>query len=272
MQVIGHRGCRGLLPENTIVSFKEAIRLGVDAIELDVVLSKDMDVVVSHEPFMSKITCLRPDGSEIPVEEDQKINLFEMSYKAIKTYDCGLKGNYKFPEQRSLMAYKPLLIDAIQECEEYIQCNNKRAIDYIIEIKSKEEFYNTFYPQPDKYVDAILHAIDLCQVLGELILKSFDINILNEIKKKRPAQKVSLLVNREENIEEKLKELQFIPEIIGPYFELLDAKMVQEYKTLGFDILPWTINAESDMKTILEFGVDGIITDYPNRLLALLNC
>lgn len=270
MQVIGHRGCRGLLPENTIVSFKEAIRLGVDAIELDVVLSKDLDVVVSHEPFMSKITCLKPDGSEISVAEDQQINLFQMSYKDIKTYDCGLKGNYKFPEQRSLMACKPLLIDAIQECEAYIQKNNKEAIDYIIEIKSVVAYYGLFYPQPDRYVDAILRAIDQCNPLGKIILKSFDVNILNEIKKKRPDQKISLLINREESIEEKLNELDFIPEILGPYFELLDREIVQNYKELGFEIFPWTINAESSMKSLIALGVDGIITDYPNKLLKLL--
>ena len=78
---------------------------------------------------------------------------------------------------------------------------------------------------------------------------------------------MSLLINRDENIEEKLKRINFVPEIIGPYFELLDRDTVVKYKGLGFQIFPWTINVYDDIQRIKDYGVDGLITDYPNKLL-----
>lgn len=269
MKIIGHRGCRGLYPENTIIAFKEAIKMGVHALELDVVMSGDNQIVVSHEPFMSQITCLKPCGSEISSEEDRKFNLFKMSYDEIKSFDCGLKDNYKFPHQKSVAAYKPLLKETIQICEQYAT-SLKRSVEYIIEIKSQPELYEEFYPTPEHYVRTLLQTLEQYSISDRIILKSFDVSVLNEIKRQYPSQKISLLINRDESIADKLNLLNVTPEILGPYFELLDATVVNSYKKKGFAILPWTVNDITEINTLVTYGVDGLITDFPNRVISLV--
>jgi len=270
MLLIGHRGCRGLLPENTIASFKEAIKLGVHAIELDVVVSGDNQIIVSHEPFMSQTYCLKPDNTEITDDEDQVFNLFQIPYEKIKQFDCGLKKHHRFLNQKKQKAYKPLLKETIDVCEDFVKQNSQKSIDYIIEIKSNSKYYNIFYPKPATYVKLVLETISEYDFQNRIILKSFDVAILNEIKKQRPGIKMSLLINREEVIDEKLDELTFVPEILGPYFELLTKENVAKYQNKGFQIFTWTVNEFSDIERIQSFGVDGIITDYPNRLVEVL--
>jgi glycerophosphoryl diester phosphodiesterase len=269
MKIIGHRGFRGLYPENTLVGFTKAIKLGVDAIELDVVMSGDGKIVVSHEPFMSQITCLKPNGEELVESEDQQFNLYQMSYEDIKQFDCGLKVNQKFPDQKSIAAYKPLLSEVIEVCDAYAKRVNS-TIDYIIEIKSDVELYEEFYPNPTRYVKSILETLDTYSIYERVVLKSFDVNILKEIKKQQPSQKTSLLINRDESIEGKLKQLDFTPEILGVYFKLLSEKVVTHYKNEGFLINAWTVNSVKSLQRVIAYGVDGIITDYPNRLIGLI--
>ena len=218
MLVVGHRGCRGLLPENTIDGFIEAIRLGVDAVELDIIVSRDKEIVVSHEPFMSRITCLKPDGTAISIKEDEQYNLFKMSYKEIQAFDCGLKEHPKFPNQIKIPAYKPLLVEAIIACEAFSKQHQMKQITYVVEIKSKPDFYNVFFPEPKEHVQLILKALKFFQLGDRLILKSFDVNILNEIKRQSPKTKTSLLINKEESIDKKLQKVNFTPEILGPYY------------------------------------------------------
>ena len=270
MLLIGHRGCRGLLPENTIASFKEAIKLGVHAVELDIVITGDNKVVVSHEPFMSQIYCLKPDGSQLTSDEDQKYNLFQMSYEEIKQFDCGFKKHPRFPNQKDQKAYKPLLKEVIETCENFAKKNSHQPISYVIEIKSNPKYYNVFYPEPYEYVKLVLETISAYDFKKRIVLKSFDVAVLNEIKKQGPEIKVSLLVNREEVISDKLERLNFTPEILGPYYELLNKEEVIKYQDLGLLIYTWTVNEMTDIERIQSYGVDGIITDFPNRLIGVL--
>jgi glycerophosphoryl diester phosphodiesterase len=269
MNIIGHRGFRGLYPENTLIAFTEAIKIGVDAIELDIVMSADGKIVVSHEPFMSQITCLKPNGSELTAQEDQQFNLYKMSYEEIKQFDCGLKKNPKFPEQNSIAAYKPLLSETIEVCDTFAASQNT-SIDYIIEIKSDADLYGTFYPNPPEYVTAIFKVLDVYSICDRVILKSFDVTILNEIKRQRPSQKTSLLINREESIKEKLKQLDFTPETLGVYFKLLSEDIVMYYKNKGVLINAWTVNNTKKIQEVIALNVDGVITDYPDRALNLI--
>ena len=128
----GHRGCRGLMPENSIEAFRRAIELGVHTLELDIAVSKDNVVIVSYEPFISRKTCLGVNGNKIPKEEDKKHNLYDMPYEEIKTYDTGSKRHKKFPFQKNIKAYKPTLLEVIQTCD---ALNNN--IKYNIEFKSR---------------------------------------------------------------------------------------------------------------------------------------
>src|SRR5436305_9759012 len=98
----GHRGCRGLLPENTIPAFLKALELGVSTLEMDVVITKDKQVLVSHDPFMSHEICRSPEGKYITAEEERSHNLYRINLAQISQYDCGMQPHPRFPEQKKI--------------------------------------------------------------------------------------------------------------------------------------------------------------------------
>ena len=117
----GHRGCRGLLPENSIVAMKKAVDLGVTTLELDVVISADHQVLLSHEPFLSHEICLDSNGNEIYENNEKSYNLYKMNYDEIRKCDCGSKIHPRFLSQEKVKTYKPLLSEMIDSVENYIQ-------------------------------------------------------------------------------------------------------------------------------------------------------
>lgn len=265
IDIQGHRGCRGLLPENSLPAFEKAIDLGVHTLELDIVISKDHQVVVSHEPYLNPLICYNLEGETIQDNLEASYNLYEMHYETIKSYDCGSKFHPTYPNQDKLKTYKPLL-------SEVFDLVKRKASDvkFNIEIKSAPEYYGIFTPQPKAYVKLVLDEITRHQMTHLVNLQSFDVTILEEIKKQDPSMKVALLIDDNETIEGKLKTLSYLPEIISPYFKLLTEDVVKSYQAKGFQVIPWTVNDKKDMEQVIDWQVDGIITDYPDRLIALL--
>lgn len=264
LDIQGHRGCRGLYPENSIPAFEKAITLGVTTLELDIAITKDKEVVVSHEPFMSRTICFNSEGEEIPEEMDMKHNLYEMTHSEIKQFDCGTKLHPTYPDQTKLKTYKPLLSEVFELAK-----TKNPDIKFNIEIKSKPEYYGIYIPQPDEYVQIVLDEIEESGLRSNVNLQSFDLVILEEIKKQSSNMPVALLVDEDETIQTKLEKLSYKPEIISPYFRLLTSEIINEYHSKDFLIIPWTVNEEQDMFKMLRWNVDGIITDYPDRLLEI---
>ncbi|SDH99454.1 glycerophosphoryl diester phosphodiesterase [Winogradskyella thalassocola] len=265
IDIQGHRGCRGLLPENSLPAFEKAIDLGVHTLELDIVISKDHKVVVSHEPYMNPIICLNPEGDVLPDNSEDIYNLYHMNYDEINQFDCGSKFHPKYPQQEKLKTYKPLLAEVFNLAK-----TKNSEVKFNIEIKSETSYYDIFTPQPEVYVKLVLDEIELNGMLSRVNLQSFDVVILEEIKKQLPTMVVALLVEDNEIIDDKLEELSFQPEIISPYFKLLTAKSVKAYQAKGYQVIPWTLNEVEDMKQMLSWKVDGIITDYPNKLIEVI--
>ncbi len=265
IDVQGHRGCRGLFPENSLPAFEKAIDLGVNTLELDLAISKDRKVVVSHEPYINKLFCLNTLGEEITLEEEKVYNLFKMNYQQIKAFDCGTKQYTRFPDQQKIKTYKPLL----SEVFDLAKAKNSN-VKFNIEIKADPKYDNIYTPEPKEFVRLVLNLIEQYGVFESTNLQSFDIRILEEIKKQAPKMRLSLLVDENETIEDKLSKLSFIPEIISPYFGLLDAKTIHIYQSKQIQIIPWTVNSEKDMQLMIDYQVDGIITDYPNKLIEIL--
>ena len=265
LDIQGHRGCRGLLPENSLPAFQKAIELGVTTLELDLAISKDKQVVVSHEPFISRIYCLDSLGNEIPEEDDKKYNLYQMTFEEIKMFNCGSKAHLRFPKQDNFKTYKPLLSEVITLADSLNQ-----NIRYNIEIKAQPSYDEIFIPKPEEFVRLVLGVIQKYDISDRCNLQSFDVRVLNELKRQNPEIVQALLIDGSESIEEKLKELDFKPEIISPAFELLNKKMVGHYQNLDYKIIPWTVNTPEDMQVMIDLGVEGIITDYPDILVGLL--
>jgi glycerophosphoryl diester phosphodiesterase len=267
LEVQGHRGCRGLFPENSLPAFQKAIDLGVTTLEMDLVISKDKKVVVSHDPFMNHEIALDIDGNEISEANEKSYNLYTMDYDSIKMYDCGSKPHPRFPNQKKLKVYKPLLEEVIDLAESQTQ----HTILYNIEIKSLPKWDNVFTPKVEEFVGLALHVIHQKGIASRTTLQSFDVRALEEIKRTSPNMQISLLVDEDESIFDKLKLLSFKPEIISPYFELLNVEIVKRLHAQGFKVIPWTLNEEADIINMISYGVDGIITDYPDQLIKILN-
>jgi glycerophosphoryl diester phosphodiesterase len=266
----GHRGARGLFPENTITAFIEAVKLGVDTLEMDVVISKDLQVVVSHEAWMNDVFCTRPDGKEVEANSKDKYNLYKMTYAEIAKYDCGIRGNKEFFLQKKMTERKPLLTDVIKKVEAFATESKLPAIKYNIEIKSEEGEDNVFNPEPKMFVELVYQEIEKQKIMARTNLQSFDVRILQEIKKKYPSTQMALLVENEDGLDVNLKRLGFIPNTYSPDFYLVDEELIQSVHERNMKLIPWTVNEIPDIKKLVGFGVDGIISDYPNRVIEII--
>jgi glycerophosphoryl diester phosphodiesterase len=267
VQVQGHRGDRGNFPENTIPAFISAVKKGVDVIELDVVVSKDKKVVVSHEPFMHSLYVLTPSGDSISENKQESFNIYKMPYDSIKKFDSGSKGNRLFPNQQKQKTYKPLLSEAIDSVETYIAENNLKPVSYNIELKSSEDKYGKYQPAPEEFVNLVMEVIQNKNIEQKMNLQSFDVNILNEIHKSYPEVETAYLIYTE-GIEKNLALLDFQPEIYSPHYELVkDTAFVDSIKSMEMKLIPWTVNEPKAIKKMIELNVDGIITDYPERII-----
>lgn len=263
--VQGHRGARGLMPENTVPAFLLALDSGVTTLEMDLAVTKDKQLVVSHEPWMSAATCLNADGNVIKVKEEMKHNIFQMTYEQVKAWDCGSKGNEKFPQQRRLKVSKPLLRDVIVEVEDHIKSFSHYEVDYNIEIKSLPEGDGKFHPKPAEFSDLVYQLIDQYLPMDRIVIQSFDLRVLKYFHTKYPKVRLALLVENLNAIEENVAKLGFTPSIYSPDFTLLSKDEIKTCHRLKMRVIPWTVNEEKDMDELKEWGVDGIITDYPDR-------
>lgn len=262
----GHRGCRGLLPENSIQAMLKAIDLGVTTLEMDVVISKDNQVVLSHEPFLSYEIALDLNGKEIEEKEEKSYNLYQMNYEQIKQYDCGTKIHPRFLEQQKIKTYKPLLSEVIDSVEHYIKIKHPgKKIYYNIETKTTIEGDGIFHPKTEDFVNLMVKVIKEKQIDNRVFIQSFDVRTLGFLHKEYPEFKTVLLIENELSIDENLKLLGFKPDVYSPYFKLLDKKKVNQLHQQNIKVIPWTVNEKKDMQQIIKMKVDGIISDYPNR-------
>ena len=266
--IAGHRGCRGLMPENTIHAFIEALKLGANTLEMDVVVSGDGQLVVSHEPWMSPEICLAPDGSIM--DKNEKRNIYEMTYAEISQYDCGKKINRLFPMQRSVSSVKPLLSEVIRRVEKYILCNSFRQVQYNIEIKTSPEWDTVFQPKPEDVVLKVYDLIRRQNIQRRCTIQSFDVRPLQIFRRIAPQMQLSLLVDNDCSIADNIGALGFTPQVYSPDYRLVNAEMINSIHLKGMKIIPWTVNEILVMNELKQMGVDGIITDYPDIAVKLV--
>ncbi len=263
--VHGHRGCRGLRPENTIPAFLYALDSGVTTLEMDVVVTRDHQVVVSHEPWMSGALCLDPAGNDIPARDSLKHNIYRLSYEEVRTYDCGSKGNERFPEQLKMSAYKPLLKDVIVAVENHIKNHTKYEVDYNIELKSDPRGDDKFHPKPEEFSRLVHDLLDEYLPMNRIVIQSFDFRVLKYWHTAYPEIRLAALVENKKGMEANLKELGFTPSVYSPYYAFVTPEMVKRCRELKMRLIPWTVNDEREMLSLKGMGVDGFITDYPDR-------
>ena len=269
----GHRGARGLLPENTIPAFLRALELGVTTLEMDIVITKDSTVVVSHEPWMSGTICSLPSGEPVPLAEQQSYRIFEMTYDEVAQFDCGSRDHPRFPRQQKMKVAKPRLGGVIDAAEAYVREHGLAPIAYNIETKARPQWDGTLTPDPETFTRLLYDVLVETGVKDRTILQSFDVRTLQVGRRLDPSWRLALLIGGENDpgLAANLNTLGFTPEIYSPAYLLVDADLIREAHARGMLVIPWTINTLEEMQRLKALGVDGLITDYPDVGAALLD-
>ncbi|RZJ91384.1 MAG: glycerophosphodiester phosphodiesterase [Hymenobacter sp.] len=271
-EVHGHRGCRGLFPENTLPAFLHALALGVDVLEMDVVISQDQQVVVAHDPWLSARLGLGPGDVPIDPRTEKQQRLYAMSYAEIQQCPLGVEAHPLFPGQQPVRTHRPLLREVLQATTAACLQLGRAPVRYAVELKSTPTGDNLLHPSPTLFVELVLAELASEQANTRTTLLSFDFRILRAIRRAAPNQAVCYLLEKPRLFSQLFADLGFVPEVFGPAHRLITAELLQylrsHYPTMH--LVPWTINEQADLVTALTWGATGITTDYPDRLLRLL--
>lgn len=259
-----HRGGRGLMPENTIASEKNAINYGC-TLEMDLQMSKDKKIVVSHDAYFNSDFCLTPEGDTMTKKDGLSRLIYNMPYDSVARYDVGLKYYPVFPLQKKIPAIKPLLSVLIDSVEAYAR--QKHFVNhYNIEIKSNPKYDGKHYSNLQEYVDLAMKIIIEKGIAQRTMMQSFDVRALNLIHNKYPKIKTSFLVSasNKKTASGYISELGYKPDIFSPEFSLVTPQLVRAFHEQNVLVIPWTPDTLKEIQRLKDMGVDGVITDYPD--------
>lgn len=266
----GHRGCRGLMPENTIPAMLHALDLNVTTLELDVVITKDKQVVLSHEPFFNHEISTAKYGtyaaSPITEANEKSFNIFQMTYEDTKRFDVGLKPHPRFPQQKKIAAQKPLLRDLFDSVAVYLQSHNRPQPYFNIETKCLPATDGIFHPKPDEFVELLMAVIKEKKMEQWVIIQSFDFRTLQYLHQHYPSIKTAMLIEDDDHrgIEKQIEALGFVPTIYSPHYSLANKELIIYCHQRNIKVIPWTVNTKEEIEQLKKLGVDGIISDYPD--------
>lgn len=262
--VQGHRGARGVLPENTLAGFKYALEVGADLIELDLGVTKDNILVVSHDPVINEKICLDPQGKAI----EGKIPLRSLTYTELQKYDCGSLKNPRFPQQKQVPGASMPSLESVFQWIISSKEPGAKTVEFNIETKSVPG-YPQLTPTPKVFAKLLVKLIKKYNLEKRVIIQSFDHRTLKEARKLSKQVRLSALFGGNLlNYRKAAKEIG--AKIISPNQHWITKADVKDLHKHGFRISPWTANTEEDWQRLIELGVDSIITDYPAELIAFL--
>lgn len=262
----GHRGCRGLMPENTIPAMLFALSVGVTTLEMDAHITKDQKVIISHDPYFNHDITTKPDGKWLEPGEEKKLLLYGMNYSETLQYDVGLKPNIRFPRQKKMPAHKPLLGDLIDSVEEFCIRKKIHLPFYNIETKSMPATDLLNHPAPEEFVDILMGVVLSKHVMDRTIIQSFDPRTLQVLHRKYPSVMTALLIDgfNKTQLGVQLKQLGFVPTIYSPEYTLVTDSLLIQCHKVNMKVIPWTVDDKGTIEELRKMGIDGIITDYPD--------
>lgn len=296
-----HRGGRDVRPENTLYSYAYAIELGATSIECDMQLTKDGQIVMSHNPILNSDITRDENGNYI---ENNKYDIRLMTVDELKKFDVGVMdpncGEYYDLHGKTQFTYDAK-IPTLEELMQLIQSYGDKNIVLNIETKSYPDPASAGYKNnadPKKFVEVFNNIVKKYDMEDRVVLQSFDWQTLIEMKKLNPNISTSALWQEQPSwgrdseslrrYEKKkspwlggldIKDYQGNPvkaahaigaDIISPYYTEISKQDVDEAHSLGMKVVPWTVNNEKDMNMLLDMGVDGIISDKPWLLKQVL--
>ena len=274
VEVEAHRGGMGLYPEETLAAMLNAVNLGVNTLEMDLCVSQDKKVMLSHDRYFHPRYSTRPDGTSVE-KGDPKVFLYEMPYSEIVKWDVGMKYNPAWPEKHCMPVCKPLAADVIAAVEAYTEENGHYAMNYDIEIKSDpsgeggEEGVN--WPEYHEFTDLCMEVMEAAGLGDRLMIQCFDERVLNYIHEKYPGHTLAYLVEEyETDFDEFMAKLDFTPEWLSAPHANVDADLIAKARARGMKVNTWTVDDRDEMRRLIGLGVDAIISNYPDRLLEVV--
>lgn len=254
IQVHGHRGARAVLPENTMPAFEYAIDQGADAIEMDIAVTRDDVLVVSHDPVLNPEICRSPGGSRV---------IRELTFAALRLWDCGSLVNPRFPEQQPIPGARIPALDEVLALAPY------GTFLFNIEAKIFPD-HPELTPTPGRFAELLLRSIDRHNLRPRVIVQSFDFRILAAMQQLAPDIRLAALYE-----DESLGDFVSVARsagapIIAPNKAMVTPASVAGAHQAGLQVIPWTANTPEEWSALIAAGVDGIITDDPAALIAYL--
>jgi glycerophosphoryl diester phosphodiesterase len=290
----GHRGARGLLPENTLPAFEKAIELGVSTLELDVGVTKDGVVVISHDRALNPDITRDATGAYLTAP----VLVNRLTLAEIKTYDVGRinpDSAYakRFPDQQPIDGTR---MPALSTLFKRVEALGAKKVRFNIETKISPEKHNDTV-SPAVFARKLLDVVRVHGMTSRVTIQSFDwrtLQLIEEMQKGHTKRvQTSCLSSQQpwgDNISPKSDKGPFwtgsvrnaehpdVPSMVkaagcdiwSPYFADITPALVSKAHQLGLKVIPWTTNSEAEMTAVIEAGADGLITDYPDRALPLL--
>jgi glycerophosphoryl diester phosphodiesterase len=243
-----------VLPENTLAGFEYAISVGADALEMDVAVTRDDVVVVSHDPKFNRSICQSPDPPRA---------IREIAFAELQRWDCGARRNPRFRRQTPVPGARIPALDQV------LDLAHRGHFMFNIEVKSFPE-RPALAPPPDRFAELLHQAIRRHKLEKRAMVQSFDFRVLDAMRRLAPEIRLAALYAG------RPKSFAAIAaaagtEIVAPYHRLASARQVRAAHAAGLQVVAWTANRPRDWKRLIAAQVDGIITDDPAALLAYLN-
>jgi glycerophosphoryl diester phosphodiesterase len=251
--VHGHRGARARKPENTLPAFQYAISAGVDALEMDMAVTKDSVIVISHDPVLEPPVCSGP----LP-----KAVIHTLTLKQVREWDCGRVQNPNFPTQEAIPGTRMPTLD------EVFALAKEGNFDYNIETKSFPD-KPEYTPTPDVFSGMVLEKIRQHKLEKRIILQSFDFRTLVAMKKLAPEIRLSALIESDTRAFSVIA-AEAKADIISPHFNLVTPAKVAEAHAAHLQVVPWTADTPDEWDKLITAKVDAIISDDPAALIAYL--
>lgn len=277
----GHRGARAMRPENTIPAFEYGIRHGDDVLELDLAVTKDNHLVVSHSPFLTQPAHKPGDTYDAAASERHcdgpplppGTPIHALTLAQVKQYDCGSHTLAAFPQQVAVPGTK------IPTFDEVLDLAPQGSFHFNVETKIFPA-HPELTPSPEVFVQMIDDAVRRHHLQSRVILQSFDFRTLHAMRRIDPEIRLSALFGQSKydvmmGITDPDKSFAHIAKVSGadilsPDFSLVTPEEVAVAHRLGLQVAPYTVDRPEDWKRMADAGVDAIITDNPGALLAWL--